>query len=113
MAFEALKSELMEDIAAELQAIEDSNYNEALLRVKVNAALREVMMDMKYPASFTERMVEDDLESHYNVIRSLALYDYNQTGAEGLSHYSADGATMTYVDRSKLKNGLIPFGRVS
>lgn len=113
MAFEALKSELMEDIAAELQAIEDSNYNEALLRVKVNAAIRDVKTARKYPSYYTERMIDEDMERFYSNIRNIALYDYNQTGAEGLSHYSADGATMTYVDRSKLFSGVIPLGSTS
>lgn len=110
MAFEALKNELVKDLTEELQAVEDNNFNAVLLNSKVEAAIRDVKRVRKYPDYYTESAINEDMEDFYSNIRSIALFDYNQTGAEGLSSYSADGGTLHYLDRNQLFRGIIPIG---
>ena len=110
MACEALKDEIFNDLQEELTAVEDAIFNEKLLKSKVDAAVREVKGARKYPDYYTETAVNQDMEQFYSNIRSIALFDYNQTGAEGLKSYSADGGTLNYLDRSTLFRGIIPIG---
>ena len=52
------------------------------------------------------------MERYYSIIRSVALYDYNQIGAEGQTSYSADGTSIRYLNRDKLFHGVVPIGGV-
>lgn len=114
MAYDVLRNELVEDISAEISAAGDDKFNPDLLTSKVRNAIRDVKTARKYGAAYTEAMIEADLtEKYYSNIRSIAMYDYNQTGAEGQTQYSADGTSIHYVSREKLFSGIIPMGRTS
>lgn len=112
MTLDALKQEIIDDIAAEVSVTDADKYNETLLASKVGAAIHEVKRARHYPAGYSEEMVEKDMADFYSNIRNIAMYDYNQIGAEGQTQYSADGASIHYVDRNKLFAGIIPIGRV-
>ena len=119
MAFEALKTDLIIDITEELQAVgdgsfdEENSHNKTLLASKIRAAIEDVKRARRYPEICSESMIENDLKNYYSNIRSIALFDYNQVGAEGLKSYSADGATLNYIERSKLFYGIIPYGSIT
>ena len=102
---ENLKNEILADVA------QADVYSENLLRSKVNGAYREVMQARHYPKSFTEAQIEEDMQRYYSVIESVARYDYNAAGSEGLSSYSADGNSIHYKDRDKLFYGVYPIAR--
>lgn len=100
--------EIIEDLKIELEAEEGSKFNISLLRSKVKTAYREVQAARKYPATYSEAMIERDMNNYYSQIRSIAMYDYNQSGSEGQTQYSQDGVSIHYVDRDRLFFGVLP-----
>lgn len=100
--------EIIEDLKIELEAEEGSKFNISLLRSKVKTAYREVQAARKYPVTYSEAMIERDMSNYYSQIRSIAMYDYNQSGSEGQTQYSQDGVSIHYVDRDRLFFGVLP-----
>lgn len=103
--FENLKEEILAD---EAQA---DLFSEKLLRSKINAAFRDVKRARNYPKTYSDAMIEADLTEFYANIESIARYDYNAVGSEGLNSYSADGTSIHYQDRNKLFYGVYPIAR--
>ena len=103
--FENLKEEILADVAqADL-------FSETLLRSKINSAYRDVVRARRYPKSYTDAQIEEDIADYRSNIEDVARYDYNAVGSEGLSSYAADGTSIHYKDRDKLFYGVIPIAR--
>lgn len=96
-----LLKEIMEDLKKEIT----DGFNEDLLSKKLKNAYMEVKDARNYPDDYEEAAVEKDMKRYYSTIRNLALYDYNQVGAEGETAHSENGVNRTWKDRkSYLKN---------
>lgn len=106
-----LEQELLSDLSAEL-SITDPNFNENLLLPKIRNAVREVKRARKYPQNCKEKWIENDLYGYFSNIRNIALYDYNQIGAEGQVSSNENGIGRTYRDRNELFGGIIPLSTV-
>lgn len=106
-----LEQEIFADLSAEL-SVSDKNFNETILLSKVRNAMREVKRARNYPKSYTDSQIETDMYDYFSNIRNIALYDYNQIGAEGQSSSSENGTSRSYIDRDKLFCGICPFVRV-
>lgn len=106
-----IEQEIFADLSAEL-SVSDNNFNETLLLSKVRNAMREVKRARNYPKSYTGSQIETDMYDYFSNIRNIALYDYNQIGAEGQSLSSENGTSRSYIDRDKLFCGICPFVRV-
>ena len=107
------KSELKQSIFDEL-SIELNNeptFSGEILSIKIDNAIREVIRARRYPANYTEGMIDEDLSGFYSNIKNIALYDFNQIGAEFQSSSSENGENRQYTDRNKLFYGIIPFAR--
>lgn len=101
-------NEIISDLTIELQISDGDRFNPTLLESKVKNAYRDVMTARKYPKSYSEAYIENDMQSYYSNVRAVALFDYNQVGAEGQTQYSQDGVSVHYVDRDKLFAGVLP-----
>lgn len=101
--------EIFEELKTELVETEGDKFNETLLRSKINSAYRDVKAARKYPLSYTDAMIEREMENYYSQIREIALFDYTQIGSEGQTQYSQDGVSIHYVDRNKLFYGILPY----
>lgn len=112
MTIEEMKAEITTDLTTEIMLTDADLFNLPLLTSKINNAVMEVRAARKYPTSYTEAKIEDDLIKYYSVIRNLALYDYNQSGAEGQKGFSETGMNITYVDRETLFWGVKPIATV-
>lgn len=106
-----LEQEIFADLSAEL-SVSDENFNETLLLSKVKNAMREVKRARNYPKTYSDRQIEEDMYDYFSNIRNIALYDYNQIGAEGQSSSGENGTSRSYVDRDKYFSGICPFVRV-
>lgn len=100
--------EIIEELTTELRETEGERFSETLLRSKVKSAYRAVQTVRKYPKSYTEAMIERDMENYYSQVKDIAMFDFNQIGAEGQTQYSQDGVSVHYVDRDKLFYGILP-----
>lgn len=107
-----VKEDVFESLKIELETSEGDKFNATLLESKVNAAYEDVKMARCYPSSYADTAIVSDMERYYSIIRSVALYDYNQVGAEGQSSYSADGTSIHFSSRDKLFKGVLPIGGI-
>lgn len=111
MTQEELQAEILAELKIELK--EEPNLDEELLGLKVKSAIRELKSVIGYKkANYTDAMIETDIEKYIPQIKSVAMYDYNKIGAEGQKNYSADGESISYIDRNSLWGGVIPFAKV-
>ena len=62
--------------------------------------------------SYTDEQIQEDLYNFYSVIKRVALYDYNQIGAEGEKSHNENSVSRTWEDRSKLFNGVHAFVKI-
>lgn len=106
----ALSEEILSDLITELDVKDNDEI--AKLSIKVKNAEREVKKARNYPNNYTDSMIEEDLESYYSNIKELALYDYNQIGAEGEKSHSENGTSRTWKDRKECLNGVYPFVKI-
>lgn len=107
---EELIASIIEDLTIEL-SLTDANFNSDLLTAKVKSATREVKNIRKYPSSYTQIMIDEDMQEFYSTIRDVALYDYNTVGAEFQTLHNENSVSRTWVDRDKLFNRVIPLAR--
>ncbi len=107
---EELIANIIEDLTIEL-SVTDANFNSDLLSAKVKSATREVKDVRKYPSSYTESMIKEDMEQFYSTIRDVALYDYNTVGAEFQTSHNENSVSRVWVDRDKLFRMVIPLAR--
>ena len=106
-----LEAGVFADLSAEL-SISDENFNETLLLSKVRNAMREVKRARNYPKSYTDSQIEADMYDYFSNIRNIALYDYNQIGADFEESHSENSVSRSWKDRDKLFCGICPFVRV-
>lgn len=97
-------NEVFEELCIDL-GVSDADDEEKLL-IKVKNAVREVKNRRSYPSHFTEDDIQKDLDMLHSNIYGLALYDYNQIGAEGHSSYSESGTSRTWKDREDCFRGV-------
>lgn len=104
---EPLIVEILEDLKTELDLKEESDV--AVLTSKVKNAVREVRLKRNYPEHFSEDQIANDLEKHYSNIRELALYDFNQYGAEGQTSHNENGTNRTWKSRNDCLIGVFAY----
>lgn len=106
-----LQDEIIADLTAELG--KDPGFFEDVLKSKVISAIREVKLKRNYGAtSYTAKQIESDLYNYYSVIKKVALYDYNQIGADGEKSHNENGISRTWEDREKLFADVTAFVKV-
>ena len=106
---ELLLDEILKDLETELGLKEESDA--AVLASKIKNAAREVRLKRSYPEHFTEEQIVKDLEKHYSNIRELALYDFNQAGAEGQTSHNENGTNRTWKSRNDCLMGVFAYCR--
>lgn len=104
---ELLVNEILENLTTELGLTEESDL--AVLTSKIRNAYREVKRTRNYQSSHTEEFIGRDMENFYSNIRELALYDFNQVGAEGQTSHSENGTSRIWKDRKECLNGVVAF----
>lgn len=114
---DALQNEILVDLGDELglldletkKALKGKEQDVACLSSKVKNAIREVRGKRNYPEHFTEEQITKDLEKHYSNIRELALYDYNQSGAEGQIEHNENGTNRKWKSRNDCLMGVFAY----
>lgn len=104
---ESLLDEILDDLTTELNLTESTDI--AILKSKASNSIREVKRARNYQSHHTEEFIQKDLEKYYSNIRELALYDYNQVGAEGETSHSENVTSRAWKDRKECLMGIVPF----
>lgn len=105
-----LQEELLADLALEIEDCD--NFQPKALLQKVIGAIREVKTARNYPSHYSDIQIERDLQRFYSNIRNLALYDYNQIGAEFEESHGENSVSRSWCERKELFNGVLPLSRV-
>lgn len=105
---ESLLNEILEDLGNELE-LSEGDSKIAALTSKIKNAIREVRLKRNYPEHFTEEQIVKDLQKHYSNIRELALYDFNQVGAEGQTSHHENGTNRTWKSRNDCLIGVFAY----
>lgn len=77
----------------------------------INQAEDEIKLIRNYPDSYTDEMIETDLDKYASVIFNLALYDYVKDGAEFVNEYNVNESNRAYVSRDKVIAPVKPIAR--
>lgn len=104
---ELLLNEILTDLTTELGLTE--SYDIAILKSKIKNSIREVKRSRNYQGHHAEEFIFKDMEKYYSNIRELALYDYNQVGAEGETSHSENGTSRAWKERKECLVGIVPF----
>ena len=106
-----LANEILTELAVEFG--DEPDYNERVLQVKVNQAIRKVKTYRNYSAtSMSEEDIQNDLYNYYSVIFALAEYYYNQRGGEYETQHSEDGVNRTWIKEEELLKGVCAYVKV-
>ena len=114
---DALQNEILVDLGNELglldlntkEALQGKEQDVACLSSKIKNALREVRAKRNYPEHFSDEKIQKDLEKYYSNIRELALYDFNQSGAEGQMSHNENGTNRTWKSRNDCLIGVFAY----
>lgn len=106
-----LANEILTELAVEFE--NDPDYDERVLKVKVNQAIRKVKMRRNYSATnMTEDEIQNDLYNYYSVIFALAEYYYNQRGGEYEVQHNEGGVSRIWVNEEELLRSVYAYVKV-
>lgn len=100
-----LVNEIYDELSTELGISDEADLS--MLLAKVKNAYREIKKIRNYPEDYTDDMTSKDMEKYFSNIHNLALYDYNQIGAEGEKSHSDNTGTRTWETRNKCLEGVV------
>lgn len=106
---EELLKELQTDMEAELVSELQNDSDKALLSSKIKGAYLAVKRNRNYQKHHTEEFIDSDMSSMYDIIKELAMYDWNHVGAEGETSHNENGINRTWNPRMNILGGIIPF----
>lgn len=100
-----LVNEIYDELSTELGISDETDLS--MLLVKVKNAYREIKKLRNYPDSYTDDMVDKDTKKYFSNIRKLAMYDYNQIGAEGETSHSDNTGSRAWANRNTCLEGVV------
>lgn len=106
---EELLKELQTDLGAELVSELHSDADKVLLSSKIKGAYLTVKRKRNYQEHHTQEYVNADMKNMYDIIKELAMYDWNHIGAEGEVSHSENGISRSWGDRNAVLTDVIPF----
>nr|DAH68866.1 MAG TPA: tail connector protein [Caudoviricetes sp.] len=109
---EELLKELQTDMEVELISELKDDSDKALLASKIKGAYFTVKRHRNYQEHHTEDFIDNDMRSMYDIIRELAMYDWNHIGAEGETSHSENGTSRTWNPRSNILADVTPFATI-
>ncbi len=109
---EELLKELNSDLGAELASELHEDSDKALLSAKVKGAYYAVRRKRNYQEHHTDEFIDRDMKSMYDIIKDLALYDWNHIGAEGETSHSENGISRAWNPRENILGEVTPFATV-
>lgn len=100
-----LVNEIYDELSTELGISDETDLS--MLLVKVKNAYREIKKIRNYPDNYTDNTVNKDMEKYFSNIRNLAMYDYNQIGAEGELSHSDNTGSRAWANRNTCLEGVV------
>ena len=104
-----LKQFHMEKVDGKDVVVFDKIENNPLIEQLIEQAKKEENKKRCYPDSYTQEMIEEDMNYFDSVIINLVVYDYSQAGENYMSSFSENGVSRHWRDRDSLFVGVYPF----
>lgn len=86
----------------------DKAFDEELLSSVVDGVLADARIARRYPTSYTEDMILNDMEKGLGIFRNVALSRYNKIGVEFERTHNEGEVSRSYVDYGKEWSGWLP-----
>lgn len=112
MSMDEMINELFLELSEEIKATGDNDLLPSVLLSKIKNACREVKKARNYPAYYSNDAIAKDMENYMSNVKELALYDYNQIGADGETQHEENGTSRSWKDRKDCFNGVYPFAMI-
>lgn len=109
---EELLEELNTDLEAEFASELHDDSDKALLSSKVKGAYYTVRRKRNYQEHHTEEFIDKDMKSMYDIVKELAMYDWDHVGAEGETSHSENGINRSWNPRENILRDVTPFATV-
>lgn len=114
---EEIKIRLDEFDVSESEGEQRLVFHTGKIDFKLNTLIDKAKQDIRgyrhYPSSYTDEMIESDIETKYhNILIELVLYDYSIEGADFQSTHNENGTNRTFVKRESILGKIIPFCNV-
>lgn len=109
---EELLKELQTDLEAELVSELHSDADKALLSSKIKGAYRTVNRKRNYQEHHSYEFIDKDMLTMYDIVKDLAMYDWNHIGAEGEKSHSENGISRTWHSREEILVQVVPFVQI-
>lgn len=110
---EELLEELMDDLSKELKGeMNNSSDDEVLLFSKIKGAYLSVKRKRNYQDHHTQDFMDKDMKSMCDIIKELAIYDWNHIGGEGEISHSENGTSRTWKSRNDILSDVVPFVQI-
>ena len=104
-----LKQFHMEKVDGKDVVVFDKIEDNPLIEQLIEQAKKDVVAKRCYPDSYTQEMIEADMDHYEGVIINLVVYDYSQAGESYMSSYSENGISRNWTKRDNLFVGVYPF----
>ena len=104
-----LKQFHMEKVDGKDVVVFDEIENNPLIEQLIEQAKKDVVAKRCYPDSYTQEMIEEDMNFYDAVMGNLGVYDYSQAGENYRSSVSENGVSRHWRDRDSLFVGVYPF----
>ena len=104
-----LKQFHMENVDGKDVVVFDKIEDNPLIEQLIEQAKKDVIAKRCSPDSYTQEMIEEDMNYFDGVIVNLVVYDYSQAGENYMSSFSENGVSRHWRDRDSLFVGVYPF----
>lgn len=109
---ETLLNEIFEDLIEELSDEMHRGSDEARLLSKIKSSYRAIRHRRNYQNHHTQEFIDNDMESMYEIVKYLVLYDWNHIGGEGETGHSENGISRTWHSREEILAQVTPFVQI-
>ena len=72
----------------------------------IEQATQEVINRRRYPESYTQERIGEDMKKYEGVIVNLAVYDHSQAGEAFMASYTENGVSRNWKERDKIFAGV-------
>lgn len=86
----------------------DDTFDSYAMKDKIESALNEVKESRRYPSYYIEEQIVKDLNKYSSTIKNVALYDYNQIGAEFQENHTENSVSRSWKKREELFRNVVP-----
>lgn len=107
MTIDEMKASLIGQLTPYLKK-SDKAFDEELLSFIVDGVLTDAKQNRRYPASYTEEMIERDMTRGIGTFRNVALSRYNKIGIEFEKSHTEGDVSRNFVSTGKEWDGWYP-----